>query len=132
MALSAAFALFSWIALPFLFSWIGNPIYQNAQHWYPWLLMAMVLNALSMVPHYALYASGKDKHIIYSHIAALPMFAVAVWAFSDTYAALAIPFGLNAAFGFILVWKSIAYTRQNIERNTQQAKSTPLALTANS
>lgn len=33
LALSAAFAIFSWFALPLLLNWIGNPTYQNALHW---------------------------------------------------------------------------------------------------
>jgi O-antigen/teichoic acid export membrane protein len=131
LAFSAAFALISWLVLPYLLSWIGNPIYQNAQHLYPWLLMAMVLNALSMVPHFALYASGHDKHIIYSHIGALAVFTLAVWTLSHTYDTLAVPLGLNAAFGFILVWKTAAYWLQKIEINTLQAKANHQALTHN-
>lgn len=116
LVLSAAFALVSWLALPLLLGWIGNPVYLNAQHWYPWLLMAMVLNALSMVPHFALYASGRDKHIIYSHMGALLVFVVAVWAFSNAHAAFAVPLGLNVAFAFILIWKATAYVLYNAKQ----------------
>ena len=107
--LSAAFALCSWLALPYLLGWIGNPIYLAAQHWYPWLLLAMVLNALSMVPHFALYARGKDKHIIYSHIGALLVFVATVWLLGSVYGVLAVPLGLNVAFASILLWKTAAY-----------------------
>lgn len=135
LILSAAFALVSWLTLPYLLSWIGNPIYQNAQHWYPWLLMAMVLNALGMVPHYALYATGKDKHIIYSHIGALVVFVIAVSALSSVYAALAVPLGLNIAFGFILLWKTAAYwfcrAEQNCADFSQQSQITPQVLKPN-
>jgi O-antigen/teichoic acid export membrane protein len=130
LALSAAFALISWIALPLLLSWIDNPIYQKAQNWYPWLLLAMVLNALSMVPHFALYASGQDKHIIFSHIGALAVFALAVWVLKQPHTALAVPMALNAAFGSILVWKTVAYRLENIKRKNLQGKSTPHALTS--
>ena len=106
---SAAFSLCSWLALPHLIGWIGNPIYLSAQLWYPWLLLAMVFNAISMVPHYALYASGQDKHIIYSHIGALFVFVVVVWLLGSSQGVLAVPFGLNAAFALILVWKAAAY-----------------------
>lgn len=107
--LCAAFSVFSWLALPHLIGWIGNPIYLSALHWYPWLLFAMVLNALSMIPHYALYASGQDKHIIYSHTTALFVFVASVWLLGSSIGALAVPLGLNAAFGFILAWKAVAY-----------------------
>jgi O-antigen/teichoic acid export membrane protein len=119
LALSAAFAICSWLALPYLLNWIGNTTYQNALHWYPWLLSATVLNALSMVPHYALYARGQDRHIIYSHIGALAIFVLAVWALSGSYSTLAVPLGLNVAFGFILLWKAAAYWLQNAEPITK-------------
>ena len=119
LVLSAAFALFSWLALPYLLSWIGNPVYLSAQYLYPWLLMAIVFNALGMVPHLALYANQQDKHIIYSHIGALAMFVIAVWALSSTQSALAVPLGLNVAFAFILLWKSAAYWLQNTEQDTK-------------
>lgn len=109
---SSVFSLVSWLALPYLLSWIGNPIYQKAQHWYPWLLLAMAFNVLSMVPHYALYASGQDRPIICSHIGGLAVFVLTVWALSDTRGALAVPLGLNVAFAFILLWKSFAYWLQ--------------------
>lgn len=120
LLLSAAFALCSWLALPYLLGWIGNPIYLSAQHWYPWVLLAIVLNALSMVPHYALYARGHDKHIIYSHIGALVVFVLAVWALSGAYGELAVPLGLNVAFALILLWKATVYWLQNTESNTLQ------------
>ena len=119
LALSAAFAICSWLALPYLLNWIGNTTYQNALHWYPWLLSATVLNALSMVPHYALYARGQDRHIIYSHMGALAIFVLAVWALSGTYSELAVPLVLNVAFGFILLWKAAAYWLQNAEPITK-------------
>lgn len=132
LVLSAIFALVSWLALPYLLGWIGNPIYLSAQHWYPWLLMAMVLNALSMVPHFALYARGQDRQIIFSHIGALMVFVIAVWALSRTYAALAVPLGLNVAFGFILLWKATAYLMpseaKDIEPQPFQTDTVPPAL----
>jgi O-antigen/teichoic acid export membrane protein len=128
LVLSAGFSIFSWLALPYLLSWIGNPVYQNAQHWYPWLLTAMVMNALSMVPHFALYAGGQDRHIIYSHIGALLVFVLTVWATSSAYAALAVPLGLNAAFAFILLWKTASYLAQN----TRQTDNSVLSPRTNS
>lgn len=106
---AGAFSLISWLVLPFLLEWIGNPVYQNASDLYPWLLLATVLNALSMVPHFALYAQGQDKPIIYSHVASFGMFVVATWLLTERFGTLAVPLGLNFAFGIILVWKSWAY-----------------------
>lgn len=123
IALSGVFAVISWIALPYLLAWIGNPLYQESAHWYPWLLAAMTLNALSMVPHYALYARGLDKPIIHSHMAALAIFLGATALLAPTHNMQAVLIGLNAAFASILLWKSIAYLLFLQQHN--QAKPTP-------
>lgn len=109
VALSAAFAVASLLLLPYLLKWIGKPAYLDAVHLYPWLLLAMVINALGMIPHYALYASRKDSIIIYSHLLAMVAFVAATWALSDALGAMAIPVGLNIAFFTILTIKAIGY-----------------------
>lgn len=123
LALSAAFGIASWLLLPYLLDWINKPAYTNALGLYPWLLMATVINAIGMAPHYGLYARGRDKPIIYSHLAALPVFILTTWAFSKTYAAQAVPIGINISFAVILVWKSIAYWQLN--RPEHAPKPTP-------
>jgi hypothetical protein len=73
--------------------------------------MAVTINGVGLVPHYALYATGHDRPIIQSHIVALFAFVIATWLFSTTYPALAVPIGINFAFLVILAWKTIAYLR---------------------
>lgn len=109
----AAFGLVSWLLMPLLLDWIGNPVYRDALPLYPWILMAMILNAVGMVPHYGLYARGLDRPIIQSHIAALPAFVLSVWLFSASQTELAVPLGLNVSFALILVWKTVAYLLAN-------------------
>lgn len=55
VSLCAAFAMISWMALPFLLDWIGNPVYKSAIQLYPWVLSVMIINAVGTVPHYTLY-----------------------------------------------------------------------------
>ena len=109
--ISGMFALTSWLLLPYLLLWINNPVYSSAINLYPLLLLAMVVSAISMVPHCALYARGYDRPIIYSHIAALIVFLLATWVFSMHFSAMAVPIGLNFSFAVILFWKGIAYMR---------------------
>lgn len=71
--------------------------------------MAMIINSISMVPHFALYARGCDKPIIQSHMAALIAFLGTTWALSKSYPILAVPIGLNLSFALILIWKAVAY-----------------------
>ena len=107
--ISVAFALVSCLLLPYLLRWIGNPVYIEAAHLYPWLLLATVLNAFSMAPHYGLYAKGNDKPIIYSHGTSLVFFVASTWLLSGRFGPMAVLLGLNLAFALILVWKSFAY-----------------------
>lgn len=106
---SLAFAVISWLVLPFLLDWIGNPIYAAQKHIYPWLLFAMILNAISMIPHYGLYAQGFDRPIIQSHIAGFIFFVVATWFLSLYFPLVAVPMGLCCAFALILLWKGLAF-----------------------
>lgn len=111
LAVCLAFDVVSLLLLPYLLNWIGNPAYQNAVILYPWLLASMTINAVGLVPHYALYAYGWDKPIVYSHLAALPTFILSTLAISQIQPVLAVPSGLLASFTIILVWKTLAYVK---------------------
>lgn len=106
---SIGFAVISWILLPYLLLWIDNPIYLKSFYLYPWLLSAMIINAISMVPHFALYARGYDKPIIQSHIIAMVCFFFFTWIFGSRFPILAVPISLNFSFATILIWKIVAY-----------------------
>lgn len=108
---SVGFAVISLALLPGLLSWIANPVYTTHQNFYPWLLAMMVLNALGMIPHYALYAQRHDRPIIQSHIIGFAAFLFGTWLVSSYYPYIAIPAGLCCAFAFILFWKTMAYFR---------------------
>lgn len=111
LGLSAIFAVISLVALPYLLGWIGKPIYLALTYIYLWVLAAAVIYAVGLVPHYGLYAHGRDRPIIASHLAAWPVFAISTWALSHLYAAAAVPIGVFAALTFILVWKTAAYLK---------------------
>lgn len=104
--LSVVFSVVSLLLLSPLLSWLGNPLYVAQQNLYPWVLTAMILYTLGMVPHFALYAQGLDRPIIHSHIASLFVFLIATWLCSQRWPLLAVPLGLCAAFALILLWKT--------------------------
>jgi len=118
-AFSLAFGIVSWLLLPYLLEWVGNPVYQNAIGLYPWVVLATGISALSMVPHYALYAGGHDRPIIHSHIAALPAFALPTWAISQYYPVMAVPIGLVISFTLVLAWKTLAYLNMARKRPSE-------------
>lgn len=107
--LSVGFAVVSLLMLSPLLAWLGNAVYLKQQYFYSWVLVIMVLYALGMVPHYALYAQGLDRPIILSHIVSLVVFTIATWLFSQIWPLLAVPLGLCFAFSFILIWKTWAF-----------------------
>ena len=109
--LSFGFAIVSLLLLSPLLSWLGNPLYVAQKGLYPWVLIIMVLYALGMVPHYALYAQGLDRPIIQSHIISLVLFVFVTWLASKFLPLLAVPFGLCFAFAFILIWKTWAFLK---------------------
>jgi O-antigen/teichoic acid export membrane protein len=109
VVLTVAFAVVSLLLLSPLLVWLGNPLYAATQYLYPWVLATMVLYALGMVPHYALYAQGLDQPIIQSHMASLLVFVIATGLFAQSWPLLAVPIGLCAAFILILVWKTWAF-----------------------
>lgn len=115
LAVSVAFGCVSWVALPYLLGWVGKTVYLDALDLYPWVAVAAIVNAVGMVPHYALYARGCDRPIIYSHIAALPVFIGSTWWLGKTHAELAVPVGMTISFTLILIWKAIAYGQ--LDRN---------------
>lgn len=109
VTLSSAFVVISLIVIRPLLDWLDKPLYQEQLGMFPWILFASFLYAMGMVPHYALYAQGRDRPLIFSHIAGLVMFIAATWLFSLYWSQLAVPLGLCVAFFLILFWKSIAF-----------------------
>lgn len=109
LVFSTLFAVISSLLLPYLLVWLGKDIYLENEVLFYWLLLASVLNAIGMIPHYALYSQKRDKSIIQSHLAVLPAFILAVSVISIWMPILAVPLGLCISQFFILVWKLYAY-----------------------
>ncbi|MGD8105565.1 lipopolysaccharide biosynthesis protein [Pantoea sp. FN0302] len=103
------FVVISLIVMPYLLAWTGKVLYFDYVVIYKWLLVATVLNALGMIPHYALYARHFDKPIIYSHLSSVPVFILSTWILSQWNHIVAVPAGLVFSFLFILIWKTVAY-----------------------
>lgn len=107
------FAAGSILMLPNLLRLIGNPFYSEYSFLYPWLLLATIMNALSMIPHFALYAQGHDRPIITSHLGCLALFVVVTWLLSNVWPLLAVPVGLCITYAFIFIWKTVAFFRRS-------------------
>lgn len=106
---SIVFSIVSLIVMPYLLGWIGKNIYTASIDFYYWVLLATIANAIGLVPHYCLYAAGKDRPIIVSHGLAFFVFFAAVFFLKSISFELAVPQGLFIAFLFVLIFKAIAY-----------------------
>lgn len=104
----ALFIVVSAVAMPWLLSWTGKTLFFNYIIIYKWLMVATVLNALGMIPHYALYAKNKDKPIIYSHVMCIFVFVASTAIISKWNSVTAVPIGLTIAFFFVFIWKAFA------------------------
>lgn len=111
VALTALFSVIAWLVVTPLLEWLDRPLYLQHQYLFGWLLIANGLFVLGMIPHYGLYARGKDKPLIISHIAGLVVFLLATALFTNFIRELAVPLGLVTAFGFILGWKTLQFYR---------------------
>lgn len=108
---SLCFAVLALLVIIPLLGWLDKPVYFEQQALFPWILAAIFLYALGMVPHYALYAQGHDSPLIWSHFGGLLCFILATWLSSAAWPQIAVPLGLCAGFLSILVWKTMAYFR---------------------
>lgn len=111
--LSGLFALLAFLLIAPLLAWLDKPLYLEQRELFPWILLSTLLYALSMIPHYALYAQGRDRPIIHSHVASLPIFALSTWGYSCFWPLEAVPFGLCTAFASIFLWKSLAFVQSS-------------------
>lgn len=111
MILVFLFSAISMLLVGGLSSVLGNPVYNAQLGIFPWVLLASVIYSVGMIPHYALYAQGFDRPIIFSHLACLLFFVVSTWCFKQYFPLLAVPLGLCVSFLVVLCWKSWCYYR---------------------
>lgn len=93
---------------PLLF-WLQKEVYSQHVGILYLLLVAIAIFAISMVPHYGVYAMSKDRHIVASHILTLGVFLVSVAALQIFFSLYAVPLALCAAFVFMAICKTASY-----------------------
>ena len=99
--------LIALIVIKPILNFIDKPIYFENIFLFYWLLIAIFIYILSMIPHYVLYSQGFDKIIIKSHFIAFITFMIVTWFMSKNYLDYAVPLGLISSFCFILIYKTI-------------------------
>lgn len=105
--LSGVLAVTIGLISPFVLEWTGREIYVD-NIWMLWLLLAgSVMFVMSMIPHYALYSKSLDKPIVMSHVFAVGIFLVVVFALGSSYREAAVPLGVVIAMAVIWISKSV-------------------------
>lgn len=96
---------------PYVFQSVGKSIYLNHLAIYYLLLAAIFMYAVSMVPHYALYAKGQDIAIVSTQIIALVPFIVTFAIVYHTISIYGPALSLLTAFLFIFIAKTLLNKR---------------------
>jgi len=104
-----ALALPAALIAPFFGTLVGKPIYLENIALFWWLLAAICLQALGMIPHYGLYAMRRDRPILLAHASGLAAFFIFAYTLSAPWPRLGVPMALTAAFGWILFVKLGTY-----------------------
>lgn len=102
--------LFSVLSLPsitYLVGWLSRPIYSQYQELFGWFLVGNIFLSFSMIPHYVLYARGKDRFILVTHILSLVIFVLSVVIVKDYDNVMAVPFAIVMGFVVSLIAKSV-------------------------
>ena len=94
-----------------LIDWLDRPSYTQHFGLLYWTVLAAALSGISMIPHYGLYARRKDRPIIFSHLASLPIFFLASFALIPLLDIAAVPAAMALAFLFLLLAKLAAFKR---------------------
>ncbi|WP_312922353.1 hypothetical protein [Stutzerimonas nitrititolerans] len=107
--LSVLFLFFATLFLEYLVQWVGKGDFAERTHIFYILLAMVFLQALSYIPHYALYALRKDRPIIYSGLFSLLFFIAFVLLYDYFGFELPVPLSLISTFFIVLLWKTFSF-----------------------
>lgn len=94
LAVSAIALLLAKLFSEPFFSLMEKPVYLENINAFYLLLLAAIVQCFSYVPHFALYALEKDRHIVIANVASIPLFFIFVKIIDNYSSILAIPIGL--------------------------------------
>lgn len=107
LVISLMLAVFIWFSIPFIVNWLDKSIYSSEIEALSILIGAGFLYAISMIPHYALYAMKSDRWIVTAHISALIVFFLSIALIRVESAIETVAIALVIAFGWMLLIKLI-------------------------
>ena len=92
-------------------SWLEKSIYAENFYLIKWIIVAMFIFGMNHIPHLGLYAQGRDRPIVLSHLTALISFIIIAVFLNSYLGIVAVPLAMCSAFTLMAVWKVLAYKK---------------------
>lgn len=99
---------------------LNKPLYIENLFLLYWLLIGVIIYALSTIPHLGLYSFGKDKPIVLSQVAGFIVFLAVSYCGMNHWGVIIIPWAMCLAFSVVLIWKLIAYHSMRISQRPHE------------
>ena len=109
--LSVALGLCVYFFAPFVFDWIGKSIYSEHQSILLLLICTSIVYVIGMIPHFGLYAKGKDKQLLFAHLSSVVLFLFLIFTLSRIMHEAAVPLALLLSFIWMGLVKFGMYIR---------------------
>lgn len=97
------------IAAPYIFKWAHKPVYIDHLDIFYVIVIAVFFYAVSMVPHYGLYAERKDVPIVATQVIAILPFSIVFGISKTSTPDISTALALTAAFIFTFIAKELLY-----------------------
>jgi O-antigen/teichoic acid export membrane protein len=117
IVVTGSLCLACWLLSEPLLKWLGKPIYLEHLYVLKWLLLAVAIYAVGLIPHVGLYARGKDRALVLSQLAGFTVFLAAAIVGDHSQGLMGVARALCLAFSVMLLWKVVAY------RSLQQGRA---------
>lgn len=115
ICITGVFVLSAIFLIDFILALVNRDAGNSYIYIFYFLLFSTVLQVLSYIPHYGLYARGFDKPIILINIGGFFIFLIVAFAFVNVSEIYAIPISLCITYSVIWLTKSFFYCRLAIK-----------------
>ena len=115
ICITGVFVLSAIFLIDFILALVNRSDGNSYIYIFYFLLFSTVLQVLSYIPHYGLYARGFDKPIILINIGGFFIFLIVAFSFVNVSKIYAIPISLCITYSVIWLTKSFFYCRLAIK-----------------
>lgn len=109
LSVGLSFSIISIISIKYILLLLKKSVYLNYVWMFPIVMISILVYCIGFVPQHGLYAQGRDRYIIISHIGSLVVFIVSTYALSLFLSESAVPVGVFVSMLFGLILKLYFY-----------------------